>query len=95
VSLWAWLDVLDKDHAQDGLINGAITFFEDLGWTIGPAVAGVLFGIIGPSGVIMTGASILFFAWIAALLLLRHPSAQHRGGENNYAHAPRRYTHKR
>jgi MFS family permease len=95
VSLWAWLDTLDKDHAQDGLVNGAINFFGDLGWTIGPVTAGLLFGVIGPFGVILTGASFLFLAWLAALVLLQHPSAQHVGRGDIYAHSPRRYTHKK
>ncbi len=95
VSLWAWLDTLDADHAQDGLINGVITFFEDLGWAVGPAVAGVLFGVVGPGGVIVVGASILFLAWLVALSVLFHPRVRHlRTHAGGGSHAPHRHRHK-
>lgn len=95
VSLWAWLDTLDSDHAQDGLINGVITFFEDLGWAVGPAVAGILFGIIGPGGVIAIGASVLFLTFIISLLVLYHPKHRHLHVWGGESHAPHRRRHKR
>lgn len=95
VSLWAWLDTLDSDHAQDGLINGVITFFEDLGWAVGPAVAGVLFGIIGPGGVIAVGASILFVAWLIAVFVLYHPKVRRLHVHGGQSEAPYRHRHKR
>lgn len=68
VSLWSWFERLDKRHSEDGLVNGAITLFEDIGWTIGPVLAGLLYGVIGPSYTILIGAlpivCILFFAVI-------------------------------
>lgn len=60
ISLWAWLNVLDKDHLEDGLIAGIINFFQDLGWAIGPLLAGILYGIIGPAWTIATGGFLIF-----------------------------------
>ena len=94
VSLWAWLDTLDSDHAQDGLINGVITFFEDLGWAVGPAVAGILFGVIGPGGVIAVGASILFVAWLLAVFVLYHPKVRGLHIHGGHSEAPYRHRHK-
>lgn len=94
VSLWAWMDTLDKNHSQDGLVNGIITFFEDLGWAIGPILAGVLFNIIGPSWIIAIGAGILFLAWFTALIFLRYPSAAYSGVSRQFS-SPTRQRHKR
>jgi MFS family permease len=63
VSLWAWLHSLDREHAADGSIAGILTFSEDFGWTIGPAIAGVLFGLVGPAGTIVLGAVPILLVW--------------------------------
>ncbi|MCR4312201.1 MAG: MFS transporter, partial [Candidatus Uhrbacteria bacterium] len=64
VSLWAWLERLDKRHDKDGLVNGAIVLFEDLGWTIGPIVAGLLFVPIGASWTIAFCATPIIIVWL-------------------------------
>ncbi len=54
--LWAWLHKLDKNHNKDGLISGIINLFEDLGWAIGPLIAGILYTTVGPKLTIIIGA---------------------------------------
>jgi cyanate permease len=64
ISLWAWLNTLDKDHDEDGLISGVINLFQDLGWTIGPIVAGLLYSKIGPEWTITVGGLLILMAWL-------------------------------
>lgn len=71
ISLWSWLHSLDKQHDQDGTISGVINLFSDLGWAIGPIVAGVLYTLIGPSWTILIGALPIFIVWIFYQLVLR------------------------
>jgi len=75
VSLWAWLDRLDKTHDQDGLLSGAIVLFEDLGWTIGPVVAGLLFMPAGTAWTITLCAAPIFVVWILSAFLLQNHSS--------------------
>lgn len=65
LSLWSWLHSLDKEHAHDGAVAGAISFAEDLGYTIGPILAGFVFLLIGPAWTIVIGALPLVAAWAA------------------------------
>ncbi len=94
VSLWAWLDALDADHAQNGLVNGVITFFEDLGWAIGPLVAGLTYEFIGPGGVIVMGASVLFVTFLVSVALLYHPRIRPLHALRGLSLAPHRRRHK-
>lgn len=75
LSLWSWLHSLDKNHQNDGLISGVINLSEDLGWTIGPIAAGLLYNSIGPSLTIALSAGLLFMVWIVYQLLIyqAHP----------------------
>ena len=54
--LWAWLHKLDKKHNKDGLISGIINLSNDLGWAIGPLLAGLLYSLLGPKLTIVIGA---------------------------------------
>lgn len=92
VSLWAWLDRLDTKHADDGLVSGTIVLFEDLGWTIGPALAGVLFATTSPTWTITLCALPIFFTWLASIFFLRN----HRQLSSKRAafFPPRRVRHK-
>ncbi len=72
ISLWSWLHSLDKEHAHDGLVSGVINLFQDLGWALGPILAGFLYVWIGPSWTIMSAALLLFATWIAYQFLMRH-----------------------
>jgi MFS family permease len=76
ISLWAWLDALDKKHTEDGLIAGALTLAEDLGWTIGPLMAGILYESTGPTQTIFIGALFVTGAWLISSLLML-PSSNH------------------
>lgn len=69
ISLWAWLNRLDKSHAEDGAVSGAITLFQDLGWTLGPVIAGILYNYVGASWTIALGASIIFITFILSVII--------------------------
>lgn len=95
VSLWAWMDSLDANHAQNGLINGVITLFEDLGWAVGPLVAGLLYNVVGPGWVIAIGAGVLFLTFLVSLFVLYHPRVRPLHAFRGFSHAPHRRRHKR
>ncbi len=63
LSLWSWLHALDKAHAHDGAVAGAISLADDIGYTIGPVIAGFLFLLIGPGWTIVVGAIPLAVTW--------------------------------
>lgn len=67
LSLWAWLDNIKRDHTENGLISGAISFTQDLGWAIGPVMAGFLFVSIGPTWTIVAGSLMLFLTWTVSV----------------------------
>lgn len=71
ISLWSWLHELDHEHAHDGLVSGIINVFQDLGWAIGPILAGFLYTLAGPSWTIMYSALLLFATWIIYQLFMR------------------------
>ncbi len=72
VALWAWLNNLDKEHAEDGFIAGIMTFASDLGWAVGPALAGLLYGRIGPALAIAIGAVPLFLTLVVYIVIAFH-----------------------
>lgn len=94
VSLWAWMDHLDKNHADDALIAGTVSFSQDIGWTLGPIIAGLLFEIIGPSWTIAAGAIFIFCTWLVACVFLRR-TAMPVGLYRTEAYFPRKRRHKR
>ena len=59
VSLWAWLHKLDKNHLDNGLVSGAIVLFQDLGWAVGPLLAGLLFSRVRTTYTLITGATFI------------------------------------
>ncbi len=63
LSLWSWLHALDKAHAHDGAVAGALALAEDAGYTIGPIVAGFCYLLIGPGWTIAVGAVPLVLTW--------------------------------
>lgn len=77
LSLWAWLYQLDTKHENTATVSGIIGLFDDLGWTVGPIVAGVLYGIIGPEYTIMVGGLLILTNLLLFFLLVRNPI---RGG---------------
>ncbi|MSR85757.1 MFS transporter [Candidatus Uhrbacteria bacterium] len=94
ISLWAWLDHLDKDHSEDALISGVMSLAQDVGWMIGPALAGFLFYYVGPSWTIATGAGFIFITWaVSAIYMQTIPPLPTR--ISMPLHIPRRRRHKR
>jgi len=69
-SLWAWLYHLDKDHAEDVIVAASISMVHDLGWTVGPLVAGFLLTPIGTTWTIVVGAGFVFAAWVVYAAVL-------------------------
>jgi MFS family permease len=94
-SLWSWFERLDKKHSEDGLINGAITLFEDIGWTIGPVLAGLLFGVIGPSYTLLVGALPLVLVLLFATVFLRNKQLPADAASGAPLEHPIRHRHKR
>lgn len=94
VSLWAWLDRLDAKHDEDGLVSGAIVLFEDLGWTIGPALAGLLYVGTGPAWTIALCSAPIFVTWLASVAFFseRHEPLSSRQVVRR--ESPRRLRHK-
>lgn len=96
ISLWAWLDELDTQHREDGLLSGALTLAEDLGWTVGPLIAGFLFVPFGPTWTILTGACMITLAWIAStIFMLQSPRPKPSIPAHIFASYPRHKPHKR
>jgi len=78
ITLWSWLHSLDKEHDSDGLVSGIINVFQDLGWAVGPFIAGIAYTLIGPSWTIAIGAGFILVTWIAYQFVIRehkHPVA--------------------
>lgn len=42
-TLWALIDQRIRGKRIEGMVSGVITFVDDLGWAVGPAIAGILF----------------------------------------------------
>ncbi len=72
LSLWSWLHSLDKDHAHDGAVAGAISFASDFGYAFGPVLAGFLYVALGPGWTIAVCAIPLFISWLAYTFIV-HP----------------------
>lgn len=72
VGLWSWLDTLDRHHDEDGIVAGAITLADDLGWTIGPIMAGILLATSNAPTAILA-SSVPLFALFLIVLLRRRP----------------------
>lgn len=94
-SLWSWLERLDKKHSEDGLVTGAMTLFEDIGWTVGPVIAGFLFGAVGPTLTIAIGALPILATWLFALVFLGPKRSPELLSEPSYPHKPIRHRHKK
>lgn len=94
VSLWSWLERLDKKHSEDGLVTGVITLFEDLGWTLGPILAGFLFMEVGPSLTIAIGAIPILVTWLFAIIFLSRTPSPPRTENDGSLDWPLRPRHK-
>lgn len=95
ISLWLWLNTLDKNHDEDGLVSGIINLSLDLGWTVGPILAGFLYSGVGPAWTITAGGLFIFVVWIIYAFFI--------GKQQNYfsldtslvPKKPHRFRHKR
>ena len=94
ISLWAWIAHLDEDHEHDALLSGAISLTQDIGWMIGPIIAGFLFQYFGPSWTIATGACLIFLTWVIASFVM-HRFPQPPSLISLPIHKPRRRRHTR
>ncbi len=94
VSLWAWMNRLNRTHAHDGVIASVVTFFEDLGWVIGPILGGLLYETLGISWTIVIGSGFVCLSWmVGSMLLYRHRARSFHGVEEP-SHPPRWLAHK-
>lgn len=71
LSLWSWLHSLDKEHAHDGAVAGAISFAEDFGYAIGPVIAGFAYESVGPGWALAICALPLVVTWVIYVLYAR------------------------
>lgn len=71
VSLWSWMNQLNKDRAHHGLIASFIGFAQDIGWVVGPILAGVLYGRIGASWTIFCGCVLVYISWLVSALIVK------------------------
>ncbi len=94
-SLWSWLESLDAGHEHDGLVSGIITLFEDIGWTVGPVMAGFLFATLGASTTIAIGAVPIVAVWLFAILFLRGKKEPEPLFVEGYPLRPIRHRHKK
>jgi MFS family permease len=69
--LWVWMHALDSKHNRDGLISGLLTFSGDIGWAVGPLLAGVLYETVGPTLSISIGALPIAFVFVLYYLAVR------------------------
>lgn len=95
VSLWAWLDRLDTKHNEDGLVNGAIVLFDDLGWMLGPMIAGVLFTRLGANWTIALMGLPILVVWIVAIASVGARSSVSSPASLAAHEHPHRLRHKR
>jgi MFS family permease len=94
ISLWLWLNALDENHDDDGLVSGSIELFHNLGWVIGPVVAGFLYPTIGAGWTIAIGGILIFSVWILYCFKL---GKSHNNFELSYTSIekkPHRFRHK-
>ncbi len=75
VSLWTWLNKIDTQRTDQGTVAGITSFFDDLGWTVGPVIAGLSYAALGPSWTIALGACLLIIVWLVSSILLHRPVA--------------------
>jgi len=70
IALWSWLSKLNKDHNTDGEVASVISFFCDLGWTIGPILGGILYSIFGGELAITFGAVPILITFLISVFLI-------------------------
>jgi len=91
LSLWAWLYNIDTKHESYGLISGIIGLFDDLGWTVGPIIAGVLYSWIGPAWAIAVGGMLISINIAIFFFVVKDPLPE---SLISVPRKPHRYRHK-
>lgn len=94
LSLWLWLYTLDKKHAEDGLVSGVVSLFHDLGWTIGPIVAGFLYSGLGSAWTIAIGGFFVLIIWIVYSVSLSKSHSHVTLNFDAVPKKPHRFRHK-
>lgn len=93
IALWSWLHHLDREHDHDGAVSSVISIADDLGYAIGPVIAGLLYSAFGPGLSITLGALPIFILWVLYFALVHKRSPM----EDMLALAParmRKWRHK-
>lgn len=93
LSLWSWLHSLDKEHAHDGAVAGAISFAEDFGYAVGPALTGFVYGAFGATWAIVISALPLLAMWLIYTVSIR-PKALFPASLIDIPRMPHRRRHK-
>ncbi len=70
VALWAWLDERTSKVHHEGIVAGGLTFVEDLGWSTGPVLAGILAGFLTESATLLVAGVILTSCTVLSTILL-------------------------
>ncbi len=72
ITFWSWIDTRLPQGEHYGLVTGALTFAEDLGWMAGPIIAGLLYTLVGPINTLRyAGLAVALCALIISLLLIK------------------------
>lgn len=93
VALWSWLHHLDHEHDGDGAVSAVITLFDDLGYAVGPMLAGVLYAIVGPGWAISLAALPIFVVWLFYFLFV-HSTIPFEALFSRAPRKPHRWHHK-
>lgn len=94
VSLWAWLNRLNHEHVHDGLVAAVVNFFEDLGWVVGPILAGVLYEWVGASWTMVIGSSFILLNLLVSSVILKRGGYAFFHTHRPSSIKPHRYAHK-
>lgn len=70
IALWAWLDQRTSKVHHEGIVAGTLTFVEDIGWSTGPVLAGILAGILTASATLLVGSIILASGAVFSIIML-------------------------
>lgn len=70
IALWAWMDKRTARIHHEGIISGGIVFLEDIGWCIGPILAGTLASTAATSTPLLVGGTVLLTSTILSSILL-------------------------
>ncbi|MFA7717721.1 MAG: MFS transporter [Candidatus Absconditabacterales bacterium] len=95
ISLRSWLSIIEKNHTDDGKISGIMSVFGDLGWAIGPMIAGFLYIWIGASWSIGVGGLFLLTTVIVYYFLTGKSSLPIIEDMHSLPKKPHTFRHKR